>query len=417
MTLKGIKFEIFPDDKQESSIQTTLRCNHSLFNMLLGLQRDRHTNGGTYLSEYSMNYIVTALKKEYVWLKEAESTSLLYTSANVDDAFDRFFKKQNDFPKFKSRHKSPVRSFKMKCVNDNIEIVSNHYIKLPKLGKVRANGLKRVKGTIKSVVIRQLTSGGYECTALVETVIKYTKRNQEVVGIDLGIEHLSNHSDGFKLPNKNFERTLHQKKVVWEKKLARRRQLALEKIKANPELELELSDFKNYVKAKQMVAKYNRKIANQRNDYLQKYTTELVKNHDVIVLEDLKVKNMQKNHHLARSIADQSWARIKSMIEYKCEWYGKLMVLVDPRFTSKTCHSCGERTFPKTGKKQKDLAIRQWTCSNCGQHHDRDVNAALVILQRGLDKLKTYDSELLKGLEQSLVKWETSAQRQMTVGV
>jgi putative transposase len=415
MTLKGIKIKIYPNDEQATSIQKTLRANHSLFNMLLGIQRDRYANGGKYVSKFGMNYMIKALKIEFPWLKEAESTSLLYTSQSVDDAFDRFFKKQNGFPKFKSRHRTPVRSFKMNCVNKNIEIVSNHYIKLPKLGKVRANGLNRIKGVIKSAVVRQLSTGGYECTVLVDTTIKHTKRNREVVGIDLGIENLSNHSDGSKLANKNFERTLHQKKIVWEKKLARRRRLALEKIKQDPSLEL--SDFKNYVKAKQMVAKYNRKIANRRTDYLHKYTTELVREHDVIVLEDLKVQNMQKNHHLARSIADQSWTRIKSMIEYKCDWYGKIVVTVDPRFTSKTCHCCGERTFPKTGNKQKDLAIRQWTCSNCGQTHDRDVNAALVILQRGLDKLKTYDSELLKGMERALVKWETSARKQMTVSV
>ncbi|MPM78586.1 IS200/IS605 family transposase ISLhe65 [bioreactor metagenome] len=149
-----------------------------------------------------------------------------------------------------------------------------------------------------------------------------------------------------------------KQKRQWERKLARRRQQALVKIEQAKaqEIELELSDFKNVQKAKEQVARINKKIANQRNNYLQQYTTSLVKKYDLIVLEDLKTKNLLQNRQLARSIADAAWAKIKSMLAYKCEWYGKEMVLVNPAYTSQTCSHCGENT----GK--KPLRIRTFAC-------------------------------------------------------
>uniref|UniRef100_UPI0025D97F76 RNA-guided endonuclease TnpB family protein n=1 Tax=uncultured Enterococcus sp. TaxID=167972 RepID=UPI0025D97F76 len=136
------------------------------------------------------------------------------------------------------------------------------------------------------------------------------------------------------------------------------------------------SSFKNLEKARIMVAKINRKIMNQREDYLQKYTTGLVKQFDTIVIEDLKASNMMKNHRLSRSIADASWAKIKSMLQYKCDWYGRELIIVSPHYTSQICSSCGENTG------QKPLRIREFTCPYCETHHDRDINASINILNK-----------------------------------
>ena len=380
MTLKGIKIRLYPTPEQQVAIENNFRLNRFLWNQLLGMQIARHENGGSFVTKFGMNYLIKLMKIEFPFLKEAESTSLLYTSADLADSYDRFFKKQNGFPKFKSRRR-PKNSYKSNCVNGNIQVADNHYLKLPKLGLVKANGLQRVKDRIKSVVVRKKADGTFEATLLVEFETKKFEPTGKTIGIDLGVADLAIQSDGFKLRNKQFERSSAKKKCVWERKLARRRQQALIKIKQAKaqEIELELSDFKNVQKAKEQVSRINKKIANQRNNYLQKYTTSLVRKYDLIALEDLKTKNLLQNHHLARSIADAGWAKIKSMLSYKCEWYGKELVLVNPAYTSQMCAHCGENT----GK--KPLRTRTFDCPHCHTTDiDRDVNAAINILNKAL---------------------------------
>lgn len=377
MKLKGIKIKLFPTPNQIDLIQINFDLNRFLYNQLLGMQKQRYENGGSFVNKFGMNYMIKAMKLEFPFLKQAESTSLLYTSADLADSFTRFFKKQNGFPKFKSR-KRPKNSYKSNCVNNNIQVVDHHAIKLPKLGVVKAYGLERIQGKIKSAVIRKESPGKYSATIQIEhepvELVKTGKR----VGLDLGLADLVIQSDGFKLKNKKFERALAEKRHTWERKLARRRLQAKTKIEEARKdgIELEWASFKNVEKARQMVAKINRKIANQREDYLQKYTTNLVKEFDTIVMEDLKTKNLMKNKHLSRSIADSAWAKIKSMLEYKCDWYGKELILVAPQYTSQICSTCGENT----GK--KPLNIREFTCPHCGTHHDRDINASINILNK-----------------------------------
>ena len=171
---------------------------------------------------------------------------------------------------------------------------------------------------------------------------------------------------------------MERKLVLWQSKAARRRELAeqeIAKTKHYEDYELTLDDFSNYNKAKVMVAELYEKIANSRKDYLHKVTTQLVHDYDLIAMEDLKTKNMVKNHSLAKAISNQGWGMFRAMLSYKCEWYGKQLVTVNPKNTSRVCSSCGA----DTGKKPLD--IREWTCPECGTHHDRDVNAARNILK------------------------------------
>ncbi|PTQ83298.1 putative transposase [Trichococcus patagoniensis] len=381
MILKGVKVRLYPTAAQQEAIENNFRLNRFLWNQLLGMQIARHENGGSFVNKFGMNYLIKAMKIEFPFLKEAESTSLLYTSADLADSYDRFFKKQNGFPGFKSR-RHPKNSYKSNCVNGNIQVADNHCLKLPKLGLVKANGLQRVKDRIKSVVVRKKADGTFEATLLVAFEAKTFASTGKAVGIDLGLTDLASQSDGFKLRNKQFERSLAKRKRQWQRKFARRRLLALKKIEVRKQAtgeNLELSTFKNVQKAKEQVARINKKIANQRNDYLQKYTTRLVKKYDLIAMEDLKTKNFLQNHHLSRSISDAAWARIKSMLAYKCEWYGKELVLVNPAYTSQICAHCGENT----GK--KPLCIRTFDCPHCHTTGiDRDVNAAINILNKAL---------------------------------
>ena len=151
------------------------------------------------------------------------------------------------------------------------------------------------------------------------------------------------------------------------------------------DVKMDLNDYQNWQRAQKQKARYQQRIANQRQDYLHKLTTALVKKYDVIIIEDLKAKNLQKNHHLAKAVANASWYKFRTMLEYKCDWYGKQLIVVKPNYTSQICSTCGYHS----GK--KPLEIREWTCPKCGTHHDRDINAAVNILNRGLKKLKVRD--------------------------
>ena len=348
-----------------------------MWNQLLNMQIERYHNGGKFVSAFGMNYLIKCLKQEYPFLKKAESTSLQYVSRDLSNAFQKFFKEHSGHPKFKSR-KFPKQSYQS-SYNKNIYQISEHRLKLPKLGTIYFRSGRQVEGKITNVTIRLSSTGKFYAIVLVDTEVNKLSATGQSVGIDMGVADLMTTSDGVKYPTIRFDKIMAKKKHYWEKRLARRRVQALKEIawdKHNKVVEpREMSDFKNYLKAKHMVAKYSEKVANQRSNYLHNLTKQLVEQYDVIKIEDLKTKNLLKNHKLARAIANQAWREIRSRLEYKCEWYGKQLVTVNPRKTSQICSTCGYNDGKHT------LDIRQWTCPQCGTNHDRDINAAINILK------------------------------------
>ena len=377
MTLRAIKTRIYPNLQQQERIIANFGYCRFVWNKLLDMQIERYNNGGRYVNEFGMNYLIKCLKQEYPFLKQAESTSLLHVSRNLNSAFQKLFKEHSGHPKFKSR-KFPKQSYQCNSVNHNIKQIGRCTIKLPKLGEIRFRSGRQITGKIKNVTIRLSAAGKYYAIVLVDKDISKLPATNQSVGIDMGVADLMITSDGVKYPTIRFDKILAKKKHYWEKRLARRRLQSMKEIAwdhHNKVLEpRELSDFKNYLKAKRMVAKYNEKIANQRSNYLHNLTKQLVEQYDVIKIEDLKVKNLLKNHKLARAIANQSWREIRKQLEYKCAWYGKQLVTVNPRKTSQICSNCGYDDGKHT------LDVRQWTCPNCGMNHDRDINAAKNIL-------------------------------------
>jgi len=377
MTLWAIKTRIYPNQKQQDQIITNFGCCRFVWNQLLDMQIKRYNNGGSYVSEFSMNYLIKCLKQEHPFLNKAESTSLLHVSRDLNQAFQKLFKEHIGYPKFKSR-KFPKQSYRSNSVNHNIQQMDKHHIKLPKLGDIQFKAGHQITGKIKNVTIRLSASGKYYAIVLVDKDISKLPATNHSVGIDMGVADLMITSDGIKYPTIRFDKLLAKKKYYWEKRLARRRLQAVKEIawdQHNKVLEpRELSDFKNYLKAKRMVAKYSEKIANQRSNYLHNLTKQLVEQYDVIKIEDLKTKNLLKNHKLARAIANQGWREIRRQLEYKCAWYGKQLVIVNPRKTSQICSNCGYDDGKHT------LNIREWTCPNCGVNHDRDINDAKNIL-------------------------------------
>jgi len=377
MTLKGIKLRIYPNLEQQDKIIANFGYNRFVWNQMLAMMVERYRNNpdAKFLNAFTLDYLLPTLKAEYPWLKEADSHSLQATNHDLVEAYKKFFREHKGFPKFKFR-KSPKQSYRSSM---RIKLLDNHHLKLPKLGVVYFRSGREPIGKIKNVTIRLSSTGKFYAILLVGAEIPELPKTHSSVGIDMGVADLMITSDKVKYPTIRFDKILAKKKHYWEKRLARRRRQAKKEIawdKHNKALEpRELSDFKNYIKAKHMVAKYSEKIANQRNNYLHNLTKQLVEQYDVIKIEDLKAKNLMKNHKLARVIANQGWREIRRQLKYKCEWYVKQLVIVNPRKTSQICSNCGYDDGKHT------LDIRKWTCPNCGVSHDRDINAARNILQ------------------------------------
>ena len=358
--LKAVKVRIYPNDEQSVALAKHFGCTRWLWNHCLSVMTETYKTTGKGISALTMKKQIPALKAEYEWLKECYSQCLQQSVLNLSQAFQNFFEGRAKYPNFKSKYRRQSVQFPQ-----NVKVISESAIKFPGLlGTVAAKIHRPIEGQLKTVTVSKMPDGKYFASLLVEdgTEKPASSSDGKAIGIDLGLTDFAITSDGSKFANprhlKKHERNLKRK----QHKLSRKKKGS-----------------QNRNKARIKVAKVHSKIARVREDFHHKLSRKIVNENQVIVVEDLAVKNMVKNHNLAKAISDVGWGRFCTMLKYKAEFEGKAYLEVGRFFPSS--HLCSNTLLPL---EKMDLSIRSFVCPHCSESHDRDINAAINIRNEGL---------------------------------
>ena len=368
---RAYKFRLYPTEEQRILIHKTFGCSRFVYNYYLNYQKEKGVQ-----RSFDLCKDLKELEKSREYLKEVDSCALRCSIFDLEDGFNNFFAKRSGYPNFKS--KFARQSYRTNCIRStykdkeysNIEVdLLTRNIKLPKLGKVKIRGFRdkdRIEGKILNATIsKDATNKYYVSVAVVEDILIEKVTPTNIVGIDLGIKDLVITSDGIKYGN---EKILEK----YEKRLQRLQRKLSRQVKGS----------KNYLKTKEKIARLHAKIKNYRKHYLNDIANEIVNEHDIIVTEDLKVKDMFKDKRKSfnKSLSDACVSTLRSLIEWKCKIKGKIYYKINTYYpSSQICSHCGYKN-----SKLKNLSIREYDCPKCGTHNDRDINASLNILFEGL---------------------------------
>ena len=373
---QAFRMRIYPTREQADWINRMFGQARFVFNDALALWRESRNKAGRGLSYGVCASRLPGMKKapETAWLTEGDSTALQSSLRNLADAWDRFYKGQCREPRFKSK-KNPVQSYTTKYTNGNISL-RDGWLKLPKVGKIRTSVSRPLAGRIISATVKRHGSGRHYVSILCENPhvpaggpVKLLPATGLSVAIDLGVKSyatlFNSNGETSVIPNPRHFEKLEERLAIEQRKLARKDK-----------------DSNGRRRQARKVARVHERISDARRDALHKLSTYLVKNHDEIIIEDLDVAGMIQNSpssKCTKSVSDAGWGEFRRMLEYKCKWYGRKLVVVDRYFpSSQLCGTCGF-----VNDKVRDLSVRSWICPNCGAIHDRDVNAAQNLFREG----------------------------------
>lgn len=353
-----VKVRIYPTTAQEEALSQAFGCARWWWNRALNLNNETYKATGKGLSRQGYNDLLPALKQEFPWLSDCYSQVLQSVSLNLSRAFINFFEGRAKYPNFKSKHGKQSIQYPQ-----SVKLLDGA-IKLPKIGEVEAKIHRFSEGKLKTVTVSMSCTGKYYAALLFDDELPDIRASSDgkAVGVDLGLTHFAITSDGSK-----FDNPRHLKKK--EKNLKRKQQKLSRKVKGS----------NCRTKARKIVARVHELITNTRIDFQHKLSRKLVNESQVIIVENLSVKNMVKNHNLAKAISDCGWSEFTRQLKYKCEKEGKTYLEIGRFFpSSKTCHVCLNQIGSLS------LEVRSWTCSSCQTKHDRDINAAINIRDEGL---------------------------------
>jgi putative transposase len=372
--LKSYKYKLKPSKEQIVLLNKHFGSMRYVYNYFLNERKKEYETNKQSLNYYDNAKTLTELKnqEEYSWLNEVNSQSLQDTLKNLEAAYNGFFKKRTGFPKFKSKHTK--NSFKVP-----------QFVKLEK-GKLRIPKFKEpidlilsrsFTGIIKQCTISRAPTNEYFVSILVETTHTTLPKTGKSIGIDLGLKDFVITSEGFKYKNNRY---------------TKKYQTLLKKNQQH--LSRKTFGSHRYENQRLKVAKLHKKITNSRLDNLHKVSTELIRKYDTIILEDLNIKGMIKNHKLSKHISDASWSKFIELLSYKAGWNDKQIVKIDRFFpSSKTCNCCGYVN------QNLDLSVREWTCPSCHTKLDRDLNASVNILNEGYKQISSGTDDYRRGDE------------------
>ena len=360
MNRVAYKYRIYPNNEQKEYFAKCFGCVRFFYNKSLSDMNELYKSKGIY-----KNITPATYKDEFPFLKEVDSLALANAQLNRNFAYKAFFRGVNKFPKYKNKKNN--QSYTTNNQECSIRLSDNSkYITIPKCKRIRIKKHRNFSGVIKSATISKTTDDKYYISLLVEVEIKPLERNDNSIGLDLGVKDIVITSNGLKYKN-------HKYLAKSEKKLAREQRKLSHMVKGSS----------NRNKQRIKVARLHKHIQNQRNDYLHKLSKKIIDENQIICVEDLKVMNMTKDNDYNKSLLDSSMSRLLTMLAYKASWYRRTIVKIPSDYpSSQLCSSCGYKN-PIT----KNLSVRTWECPECGIIHDRDINAAKNILSKGIEML------------------------------
>ena len=361
ITKRAYKYRIYPNREQRNFFAKTFGCVRLFYNMSLDDMIKIYKEKKEYKDITPASY-----KERFPFFKEVDSLALSNAQLNRNKAFKAFFRKQNKFPKYKTKRNK--QSYSTNNQNGTVYLSEDYkYISLPKIKNIKIKMHRKFDGVIKTVTVSKECDNTYYVSILVEENIEPKSKTNKSVGIDLGIKSYIVDSDSNKINNPKYLSKSLVRLEVEQRKLSHMKK-----------------DSKNRDKQRIKVARLYHHIRNQRNDFLHKLSSKYINENQVISLEDLDIKQMEQDSTLSFFVADASWSKFVSMLEYKGKWYGRDIIKVPTFFpSSQVCSCCGYQN-----KDIKDLSIREWVCPKCGSSHNRDHNASINILNKGLDILK-----------------------------